>query len=86
MPFDWQTPIGYFVAFQIELPSIYYATKMASYKFCCSIGPSGIMIAIADDIRMEMNALNVYTIQKRNEIELKKKLSEFIPFHAISKQ
>lgn len=57
-PFDWRSPSGYLVAFSLEVVLEFFVCLNCAINLSFAVGSCLFMIAFANDIKSELNALN----------------------------
>lgn len=85
-PFDAKTPIGYFIAFIIEIPPMFYVILSSSCYICFVAGSSYVILSFTVDIKQQLAVLNERSKTKRIDAEFNQRFFEFIQFHSVGKQ
>lgn len=62
-PFDWETPVGYFVAWQAQFFGMLCCMAIAISGFNIIFGSSWLFIVIAEDITNDVAKFNANTIK-----------------------
>lgn len=75
---NWRTPNCYLIPYFSQWISCLCMAKILQSNLSIVLGSCGILIAIAKDLKLQLNQMNAVT---ENHIELKKELLEFIKFH-----
>lgn len=85
LPFNWKTPIGYFIA------SIFFAGAIFCLLFgiipvvCLFIGSCWLFICFAKDMTNELSNLNAIA-RAKNQRELEERFAKVIKMHVNVKQ
>lgn len=82
MPFDWKTPICYFIVFVTQFVSFYFLLYCCTCIISFLIGSCWILISFTEDMKTQLGSLK----QTNGHLENQKILSEFIESHAKAKQ
>lgn len=85
-PFNWQTPVGYLIAFGNE----FIAFSCICFGSDCFMGllisATEMLMSISIDLKEELNTLNERFKVNTNPMELKNAVCEFIQFHSDANQ
>lgn len=86
MPYDWETPFGFLGALSIQYLITICITWQCACNMCLLVGFCRIMIAIADDLKEEVDLIEKQNRITDNDIGFVNKFSEFIQFHSNARQ
>lgn len=81
--FEWRTPTAYIVAFTLQILALVFAMTIGLVLLIHAFGSCWILIAIIDDIKTDMSALNAH---KRNGISVAKLYANLIVFLRLRKE
>lgn len=83
LPFDWETPLGYTVAFLIQSAAIFSILVGAVAAVCHLIGSCWMIVAFVEDISSELSTLNADEEEScPNEREWKERVNNIIRLHS----
>lgn len=82
-PFDWHNPLGYVVAFVLEVAWGIYTLSVITYQTSFLIGSCSILVSLAEDITNELQTMDEF---EGNPIEFTEKFVNFIQLYSDAKQ
>lgn len=83
LPFNWRSPLLYFIPLAIEYAASYCIVFTSSCNFAYDTGFCAYFLDFVDDIKLKTDLLNETVAAKEKHAILHKKLCEFIQAHAI---
>lgn len=86
LPSEWKTPVGYSIVLSIEFTGAYYINHIAACYISTLIASCYIIFNFCDDIKNEIHAFDNGIKFGENNVELMKRVSDFVEFHAAVKQ
>lgn len=86
LPFDWKSPIGYFIAFIMICPIALVFVTLGVYYFTYGIGFYILITSFVEDIKNDLSAFSEMVQLKRNQQKLTKHFFEAIQFQSKVKR
>lgn len=86
LPFNWRTPIGYFVAFTLQCGGVYYLFMYVVINCGYFTGSVLTLIAFVNDAKQELKSINALGKIDGNKTKIIKGFGKFIELHAQAKQ
>lgn len=87
LPFDWHAPLGYSIAFLLQVIEIFCTCYAASPITCFVVGLCLYVVAFVRDITSDLHALNaVINSTDSNQVEVKKRFCDIIKLYTDVKQ
>lgn len=82
-PFDWQTPTGYILAMSIQYIQTVYTFLFANSAFAMGLSSYLIANVVADDIKINLNLMNVDVKIAKNRLKTIQQIYDFIEVHSF---
>lgn len=82
-PFNWHSPVGYTIAFSIQMLQGFYAICIVTNQTSFIVGSCWMLVALAGDITNDLLTINKI---QGNSQELTEKFKEFIHLHSKAKE
>lgn len=70
MPFNWKTPLGFFVALTVQAIASYFTLLSTASILCFLVGLCLLLIAFVRDLANDLKALSVTEIPKKKHEKL----------------
>lgn len=86
VPFNWKDPVGYFYAMVILFGAVLYVCAFTGSVLCFLIGICFMLMALADDIIIELIAVNELSKCHKIDSKLSRKVQSFIEMQRIQRQ
>lgn len=87
LPFDWKTPLGYFIAMVIFAEVTFYILCCGVIGVCLLVGSCWLIQAVVQDISQDQNDFNVSKKKwNQNRMEMKITFNNFIDDFSHAKQ
>lgn len=85
-PFEWKNPIGYLIAFPMEVILITCAAISGALATDIGIGINLILIAMGKDVEADMLSINQSITNHPKRSDIVKQFKDFVRFCSDSKQ
>lgn len=86
VPFDWQNPIGYLVAFVMQYISMFCVSHAAGCHTAFISASCWIFISMAKDIKQELKGINKIGKSNIRSRQFLDRLSQLVTLHAQAKR
>lgn len=86
LPFDWQNPLGYLVAFSFQFTVTWYLLLTILCTSIFAIGTCLTLLSLAEDIKCELHAIKLSATFGKNRLEMLQRFKRFVEFHSFVKQ